>query len=81
MEGDHANVRNDPAQFARNLGDVLASGFVVVLIDVGARKTTQPLVEIRRPLACAAGIGGADQSERGESVGVLLAFADFHGRV
>src|SRR5262249_44134146 len=80
-EGDHANVGNDAAQLARDLGGVLVSGRVVILVDVGAHKSGEPFVQVRRPLAGAAGISGGDQAELGEIVGVLLALAYLNGRV
>src|SRR5262249_57888198 len=72
---DHA------ARLARDLGDVLAPSLVVVLVDVGAREAGEPLVQVRRPLAGTAGIGGCNQAKRGKVVGILLTLAYLYGRV
>jgi len=57
---------------------VHAAGIVVVLEHVSELLTLEPLRELRLPLARTAGIGGRDQAERGNVVGVLLPLADPH---
>jgi hypothetical protein len=55
---------------------MLAAVVVVVFQDIDQFLSLEPLRELRLPLLGAAGIGGRDQSECGDVVGVLLTFGD-----
>jgi hypothetical protein len=55
---------------------MLATVVVVVLEDIDQFLPLEPLREFWLPLLGAAGIGGRDQSECGDVVGVFLTFGD-----
>ena len=70
-ERDRGDRRDDLAQRGDDLGRVLPAGVVVVLQDADGLLAREPLRELGLPLSGPAGIGGRDQAERGDVVGIL----------